>query len=143
MRLYLAGPWKARQTTVPEARAMLRAFGYIVDCRWIDLHGQGEATDDQAHIEAQHDLEDIERSDAVLVYNPGGIVSEGKAFEMGVAYSLAMPIIVVGPADHPNIFQNLEGIVRVDTLADAINALQDIFGVLPAITVQQPPPAMN
>jgi nucleoside 2-deoxyribosyltransferase len=126
MRIYLAGSWKQRKTVVPEARAALRAHGYIVDCRWIDKDGLDEQQ------EAIDDLVDIDNSDALLVYNPEGVVSEGKAFEQGYAYAQGMPIVVVGP--RTCVFQHLERVIHVDTIEDAINALKE-HGMSPAYHV--------
>lgn len=126
MRVYLAGPWAARKSLVAEARGELRSAGFIVDCRWIDFY---EAAEDESHEavvkrEAENDLDDIEAADALLVYNPGGLISEGKAFEQSWAYSIGMPVIIVGP--YTNVFQRLDGITRVDTLPEAFGPLNEI-----------------
>jgi nucleoside 2-deoxyribosyltransferase len=126
MRIYLAGPFKSRKTVMPEARAALRAHGYIVDCRWIDADGVNE------QLEANQDVADIANSDALVVYNPDGVVSEGKAFEMGLAWALVMPIVIVGQS--ACVFRHLPGIRVVDTIDDAVAALKR-EGVQPALQV--------
>jgi nucleoside 2-deoxyribosyltransferase len=126
MRIYLAGPWVTRKTTVLEARDALRASGYIVDCRWIDCEGKNEKR------EAIDDLVDLDKSDGLLVYNPDGILSEGKAFEQGYAYASGIPIVVVGPITC--VFQHLDCVRRVDTIEDAITMLI-ADGIEPALKV--------
>jgi nucleoside 2-deoxyribosyltransferase len=123
MRIYLAGPW-ARREEVREARKAFLAAGIEVNAQWLDVPDiaqAGQTVETQEHLydlraEAQRDLDDIAKSDAMVVMNLEK--SEGKAVEQGIAIAQGLPLVVVGRRS--NVFQYLERVRVFDTVDDAI-----------------------
>ena len=122
MRVYLAGPW-ARRDEVREAREQIRAAGFLVDCRWIDLPDtdEGQKAPGTLRREAEDDLEDLRNSDVLVLLNLEP--SEGKATELGYALCLGMPVISVG--ETRNVFTRLSQVVPLDGIDDAIEELKE------------------
>lgn len=121
IRIYLAAPWKHRETA-RQVRDAIQATGFLVISRWLDID---EKTAVQKE-EAANDLQDIIDSDCMIVLNLEK--SEGKAFEQGYAHGLGVPIIVVGQ-QRLNVFQHLDEITLVETPADAIDKVKELFGL--------------
>lgn len=124
MRVYLAAPWSHR-AEARQARALLIAAGHDVPCRWLDVDERTTS----AVEEAQNDMTDLLTCEAFLVLNLAK--SEGKACETGMAIIAELPIISIGIGS--NIFLNLPRVRRVETLNDAIAALDTL------IANQEPP----
>lgn len=129
--IYLAGPWAQRQV-VQGARLQLQAAGINVNAQWLDVEmkeGAGDTAESQAAAgydmaaEANRDLEDINKSDAMVVMNLEK--SEGKAVEQGIAIERNMPVIVVGK--RTNVFQYLPQVTVVDNLYDAIGKVYELY----------------
>lgn len=118
MWIYLAAPW-ANRTEARAARDVLVAAGVHVVSRWLDVN-ETQTTQQQ---EATNDIVDILRADALIVLNLS--LSEGKAWEQGYAYAMDIPIIVVGGPIRC-VFQHLDQITKVETLDDAIDALNTL-----------------
>jgi len=120
VRIYLAGPW-VRRPEVREVAKRLEAAGHILTSRWLYEH-EGNPNDasgltsPEAYIrlQAEEDVNDVLDADVFIVLNLEK--SEGKAFEMGIAYMTGRPIISVGKRF--NIFCSLG--TQVDTVDEAI-----------------------
>lgn len=125
MKIYIACPWVHKIAAAATA-ILVRREGHEVTSRWHDRTTDGldpAGTDspfDECRREAIHDVEDVFRSDAVLVLNIEK--SEGKAVEQGIAIALHLPIVVVG--QRSNVFQYLDNVKVVPTYEAAIQWLQ-------------------
>lgn len=119
MKIYIAAPWKHKE----EARnvaAFLEDQGHVIVSRWLTQHE--DTTDPQKlQDEAIHDLEDVQACQVFILLNL--CASEGKATELGMAYILNKPIILVGPKTG-NIFYNLPGIYALTDIEDLTATLQ-------------------
>lgn len=123
MKVYIAGPW-VRRPEVREAAKKLEAAGHEVTSRWLYEH-EGNPNDSSGLLnpdsyireQALDDVADVLRADVFIILNLQK--SEGKAFEMGVAYMASKPIICVG--QRFNIFCTFGR--TVDTIEDAIALL--------------------
>ena len=119
IRIYLASPWIHKADALV-AQTQFEAAGFEVVSHWIRYHVnsgddaelQAQAVEDYAEIVAQ--------TDAFVILNLA--LSEGKAFEFGVAYRQKLPCVVVGSRER-NIFYHLPGVVQVETVEEAIAAL--------------------
>ncbi len=114
MRVYVAAPWKHRPAARLAAEAIEMA-GHTVISRWLTKHGDSEQHA-ELQAEAHNDLEDLHQCEAIVVLNI--CLSEGKSFEMGVAYTTGLKCIVVDPGR--NVFHHLKGVVWAKSLAEAI-----------------------
>ena len=124
IRVYLAAPWSHKADALVALLA-LEAAGFEVVSHWIQYHGDG-ANDAELQAQAVEDYaEVVAKADAFVILNLA--LSEGKAFEFGVAYRHKLPCVVVGSRER-NIFYNLPGVIRVETVEDAIAALRRIRG---------------
>lgn len=120
VHVYLAAPWKHRDVA-RNIRDQIKDAGFVVTSRWLDV---AEGSMELAQ-EAQNDIDDIERSDVLIVLNLGE-KSEGKAWEQGYAYKAGVPVIVVGK-DRLNVFQNLPSIWFVPVIQDALAIVRGMF----------------
>src|SRR6267143_5765011 len=100
MRLYVAAPWTNKPETL-EVQKKLVAAGFGVTSRWITresnlTYEDLEKPEHRAELTEQAilDVEDIISADVFMILNLGK--SEGKATELGFAYGLGIPIILVG-----------------------------------------------
>ena len=124
MKVYVAGPWVRR----PEVRAFaahLEAAGHKVTSRWLYEH-EGNPNDPSGLSSPEHyireqaldDVNDVISADVFIMLNLEK--SEGKAFEMGIAYMANKPIICVGKRF--NIFCSLGTTVgTVDEVLDLLS----------------------
>lgn len=126
MKVYLAHNYAARgwlKQVVP----MFEAAGHEVTSRWIT------SVKDLPKDEADMDLEDIQRSDALVFFAEqfGHKPGKGKFFELGYALALdeeyvnecgksRIRVIIVGK-DDSCVFYSL--FIQVDTIEDAIEYL--------------------
>lgn len=126
MKIYLAGPW-ARREAVRDAAKQLETAGHEITSRWLHAHAgppndAAGLTHSDEHIrnEALDDVADVLRADVFVILNLEK--SEGKAFEMGVAYMASKPIICVG--QRFNIFCTFGR--TVDSVEEAIGLLESL-----------------
>lgn len=131
MTVYLAAPWKHRQTA-REVRDQLQEAGIIVQARWLDFETSTPTTKPANRAgtnyprelladEAMKDIEDIMGADAFVLLNLD--ISEGKACETGIALMLDVPIVSVGKGR--NVFLSLPQVTQVSTVEDAIRHLYE------------------
>ena len=132
--IYIAAPW-IKGGDALEARNLLVRAGIEVTSRWLDrVKGNTDPSYDytkdptytapDAKVEAQKDIEDVMRADAVVVINSAK--SEGKAVEQGIALAHGIPIIVVG--ERTNTFQYFDPpkVSVVGSVEDAIELIRDL-----------------
>lgn len=119
LKIYVAGPWQDREDVVKPIAAKLVGAGYEVTSRWLEVP---DVADDDPHRleylkeQAQHDLEDVVKADALVYVNSRK--SEGKATELGVAIARLMPIVVIGGLEN-NVFLHL-GLANFPTIDEAL-----------------------
>lgn len=134
MKVYLAGPWAAREE-VRKVAEQFKAAGIEILARWIweevPDHGPGyygdkdhRGTDVGASLVAgaERDLTDILHCDVMVVLNYLG-KSEGKAVETGIAIGLGMPVFVVGKPTNIFHYGENDGVNMVDSVEEAIERL--------------------
>lgn len=120
--IYIAGPWVMKAEVIQIAK-QFEAAGFSITSRWFEHQGDPNDPTGKTYPDwyikkqAQADMQDILRADAVVVLNLQK--SEGKAVETGIALSHDIPVISVG--GRSNIFQTL--CVEVPTVEDAIEYL--------------------
>lgn len=120
-RVYLAAPWIYKSSALIAQNAFEQA-GFEVTSHWIKYHPD-TVNDGILSAQAMADLSDVRRAQIFVLLNY--TKSEGKATELGFAYALERPLILVGPRDG-NIFYHLPAIVRVMTVHDAIQSAKTI-----------------
>ena len=122
IRVYLAAPWLHKADALV-AQEQFEAAGFEVVSHWIQYHGDG-ANDAELQAQAVEDYAEIvAKTDAFVILNLA--LSEGKAFEFGVAYRQKLPCVVVGSRER-NIFYHLPGVLQVETVEEAITTLRRI-----------------
>jgi nucleoside 2-deoxyribosyltransferase len=106
-RIYIACRW-TRKDAARAAAALLTAAGYQVTASWIDSHGD---TDNGGEIrqQAEQDVKEIKEADFFMFLNHEE-PSEGKSFELGLAFGWGKPILFVGPLSRYNVFYFLPGV---------------------------------
>lgn len=127
MRCYIAAPWVNKSEALA-AKQLFEAAGLEITSHWITRDSSelaeplfgNPANEDYLCNEAVEDVEDIVQSDVFVILNLAK--SEGKATELGFAYALGLPVILVGQRD-TNIFYFLPSIFRADTVEDAIKGI--------------------
>ena len=149
MRVYLAGPYAARAQLRGHA-AELKRIGFTVSSSWLDeTHEIGVGTtgpavgltDAEADMHATTDLDDVDRSDVLVLITAaqadmvGGTGSSGgRHVETGFAIAQRTPVIVVGEPEH--IFHRLstvsvvpdwhEAVIELSARLVALTAARDI-----------------
>ena len=125
LKVYIAAPWANK----PDALAAKQAFeaaGFEVTSHWIEYHSGATlgnpADEEELCNQAVEDVEDVMKSDVFVILNLGK--SEGKATELGIAYALGIPTILIGERTI-NIFYYLPNIFRADTVQQAITGILD------------------
>jgi len=140
LAVYIAAPWVAKDQAL-EAQKKFEQAGFVVTSHWITYHSDAwpqygtpalapEKNERELTRQAIEDLRDIEDSDAFVILNLDK--SEGKATELGYAYALGLPVVLVGERSR-NIFYHLPTITRVDTVEDAIEYLGELVEVARAV----------
>jgi len=126
LRCYIASPW-SHKAEAADAQKKFEAAGLIVTSRWIQRESNLTYEDltkpeheEELATQAILDVEDVVASDVFVILNLDK--SEGKATELGMAYSLGIPIILVGDRTR-NIFYFLPGIFRADTVEQAVEGI--------------------
>jgi len=74
-----------------------KARGVEVTSSWLDKHDQGRLPDQTSHWD--NILEDIQKSDALLLYSEPGDVQRGALAEFGIAFALGKKLFYVGPLE--------------------------------------------
>lgn len=120
MRIYLAGPYSARDQLRSYGQELTRV-GFTVCSTWLDedteinsgTTGAAAAlSDDQVAKHAVTDLVDVQRSDLLVLFTapsvglePEANTSGGRHVETGYALALAKPVVVVGEPE--NVFHRI------------------------------------
>ena len=127
MRVYIAAPWSHKADALA-AKQQFEAAGCEVTAHWIIRESILEYDDltkpehkDECTEQAQLDVADILQSDVFVILNLA--LSEGKATEMGIAYALGIPIILVGDLSR-NLFYRLPGVYRADSVEAAVEGVK-------------------
>lgn len=123
MKVYIAAPWKHKQTAALVRDQLFRA-GIGSTSRWIDFPSDGsvyEHADDVMTQEAQNNVDDLGASDVMLYLNIDR--SEGKATELGIALMYGLPIYVIG-GKRNNVFLHLPIITHVDSVEEFLSRIE-------------------
>ncbi len=129
MRIYLAAAW-ARKEEIRAVADELNQLGngIYVDSRWLDepdaAYGGSEDRDAIRRERAEIDIYDVGSADVLVRFSddlsaptvPSGLATGARMFEMGMAYVLRKPIVVVG--GHQPIFDYLPDIIHVKDVAE-------------------------
>lgn len=124
MKIYLAAMY-AQMEMMKAKRDQFRAAGFDITAQWIENAEENEAK--TKHDAAQMDLDDIDRSDALVLYtlNKGTMFSSGgRMTEFGYALAKGKWLIVVG--ERENVFCELDYIAVVKTTEEAIDILKSL-----------------
>ncbi len=134
LKVYIAAPW-VKGGAANKLKKTLAAKGYFITSGWLqrakkDLDQSYDYNHDPAYkkaeccIEAERDIQDVERSEVMVVLN--SCKSEGKVVEQGLALAKGIPIVIFGPKT--NIFQNLPKprMQVVKTTKQLLNALKKL-----------------
>lgn len=130
LSVYLAAQF-ARKPELQRHAAELRRAGITVTSRWLtgahDVPYERYLTHAEQAQYAREDLDDIDRSDVVVVFgDPPDADGQrgGKAFECGYAYAQGIQIVVVGFRD--TIFHHLPELVFCP---DPVSAIAYVKGL--------------
>lgn len=116
MKIYLAGPYAARTTLAGYAEE-LRSIGITVTSTWLDethdinagTEGAATAlTDSQVALHAATDIDDVRRSDILVLFTAASVGCEGgggRHVETGIAIALHKPVLIIGEPE--NVFHRL------------------------------------
>ena len=131
MKVYIAGPYAARDLLAPAVVALEEA-GHESTARWLDathaitpgtINAALDQSDDYVRTHVAEDYEDIEAADAVLLYTGSAfprmpVGSGGRHVETGYALGLGKPVVVVGEAE--NVFHRGSCLVAADLPAAVV-----------------------
>jgi nucleoside 2-deoxyribosyltransferase len=125
IKIYIAAP-SANRAEAARAAQAFTAAGFKVVSRWTSEHKVGLKFEDPASFaalqqEAIDDIRDIVLADVFVILNLQ--MSEGKATELGIAYMLGKPVILVGKR-RINVFYFLPYVTEVETVDEAIKWLE-------------------
>lgn len=138
-RVYLASRF-SRLPELNQYRIELAREGIEVTSRWLLGGHEWEGVDDDqippehAMRFAQEDLQDILRSDAIVCFTEparSGPSRGGRHVEMGYAYAMGKPVIVVGHRE--NVFYTLPDMQFCPTWEDAFHLL--VNGAIASLAV--------
>ena len=129
MNIYVAAPWAHREQAKTAADAFVAA-GHTIAEEWWNHRDVGvypHSAEGEALAELQRqgidDLTSLYQADVMVVLQLA--ISEGKAFEQGVAYNLDKPIIVISPnGDRGNLFHYLPRYRFSTSIEGAIKLLE-------------------
>lgn len=112
MKIYLAATWSARERMIKTSK-VLQALGYTTTSRWLDdAHING--TESEC---AQIDLDDIDISDALMLFSVGprgtSFTGGGRCVEFGYALAKGKLLILIG--EQETVFHALSQVMRFDT----------------------------
>jgi nucleoside 2-deoxyribosyltransferase len=119
MKIYVANNFSSRNFLNTFVFPLLRQYGHEITSRWAtdaDHEREGELN------EALKDLEDIQRSDAILLFtdNFGDRPGRGKYVELGYALALNKTIFVFGQVQDM-VFYSLPNINRINSISGITN----------------------
>jgi nucleoside 2-deoxyribosyltransferase len=121
MKVYLAHNFKAREW-LPEVIERLKQAGIECTSTWItdDAHTKGGSHRESALV----DLDDIDRSDCLVLFvdNYGYRPGKGKYFEMGYAFAQGLRVIIIGE-DNSCVFYSLAQVERVKDVDELLEVL--------------------
>lgn len=125
MKLYVSGTLTLMERRRVDA-AVLEANGHQVTSNW--LHEPELRVTDPNHetwefrARANEDVEDITRSDAIVLYTDGVSTSGGRDVEWGIALALRKRLFIIG--DEYNVFHRRAEAEQFDTTWDLIDRLR-------------------
>ena len=123
-KLYLSASFNLRQDLTLTARE-LETKGFTITSSWLhepEVRFDDAATEEWARrARANEDVEDIRRSDAIVVFTQVPSSSGGLHWELGYADALGLDIYVVGPV--LNVFMLRSKINHMVSFADLIDEL--------------------
>lgn len=115
MKVYIAAPW-GNKAEAREIAAHLQSLGHTITSTWFES-GEDYHSGSQALLEAQRDIQEIRSADALIAYVPENDTSlGGREFEMGFAYYLKFPLILIGR--RKCVFHWLSDIHHFSSIAD-------------------------
>ncbi len=124
--VYLAAAFE-RQDQMKWWRDRLVENGFLCTSRWLEEESSFAIANDPARC-ARIDLEDISRSDMVVVFAPKadtGLGSGGRHVEFGWALNRGMRIVIIG--EPQNVFHYLVRSANEDQLLRAISSGESIL----------------
>jgi hypothetical protein len=128
MKIYLAARFE-RQAEMRDVARLLRAYGYVVTSRWLEVDGLRVGTDEAPFYAAQ-DVEDVAAAEVLILFTePERVSRGGKDVEMGLAFGLGRTVYVCGP--RVNIFHYLPAVRWFPTVVELIRS----FGITEAAYV--------
>lgn len=124
MKIYLSGSFNLRQDIALLARE-LKSKGFEVTSSWLsepEVRFDDAATEEWARrARANEDVEDIRRSDALIVFTRVPSTSGGLYWELGYADALGLDLYVVGPV--LNVFMLRSKVNHYRTFAELLDDL--------------------
>lgn len=127
MNIYLAGRYGRREEIVGYI-ADLGGAGHTCSSRWLFQETDSTkraVTDEQRQEWAVMEMEDIAKSDAMILFTEepdvNGAGRGGRHFESGAAVAMNKPLVLVGPRE--NLFHWLPNIPQCETIEEALQAL--------------------
>ena len=134
MKIYLASKY-GLHPVMRIWRDELESHGYTVTSRWINgdhEQKEGDFSDhDFNHRMATEDLEDVDKADVLVLYQPKEILGQGKGgrhVEFGFALSRRKLIIIVG--ERENVFNYRKGVICVESFQVLIPTLHIVKNVM-------------
>lgn len=132
MQLYLAAAWARKDEIFAVSQQLEQLPGVTVQARWLYEPVPAEYTNAFRRERAQHDVDDVTSADILVRFTddlsgetvPAKLATGARMFEMGLAYALGKPIIVVGGIQP--IFDHLPSIIHVENIAQLENKLSEI-----------------
>lgn len=121
MRVYLAGRYDRRVELLGYSRTLRHPN--VCTARWLTGAHEGATDAETLRRCAEEDLEDIEGSDLMVAFTEDpsvGFTSGGRHVEVGYAFGIGVPVVVVGPIE--NVFHHIIAADRsvYATWADAV-----------------------
>ena len=127
LKIYLAGPWSHRPEAW-EAQKKFEAAGFEVISHWITresnlTYEDMKKPEHKAEMQEQAlmDVNELVQADIFVIMNLE--LSEGKATELGMAYSLGIPVILVGERSR-NVFYFLPNVFQAASVEIAIEGIK-------------------
>ncbi len=126
MKLYVSGTLTLMENRREDA-ALLEAHGHIVTSNW--LYEPELRVTDPNHEEWEHrarandDVEDITRSEAIVLYTEGKSTSGGRDTEFGIALALRRRLFIIDGGY--NVFHTRAEVEHFETTLDLIAHLKD------------------
>lgn len=121
MKIYLAAPWRHREVARTTAAELTKAGHTITEPWWNhrDVNGLPEHADELRN-QAWHDIQGVLTADRFVLLDIE--LSEGKAWEQGLAWARKIPIIAVGEPGR-SVFHFLPQYTWVRTIEELLEVL--------------------